>query len=224
MHARGRAALPRTGGQRRAGTAFPPHGAVHARGAGHEVGRRPAGNAGTDRRARLLPGGGKGRPLSPRRVGHLEAAIERGAVAAPAKEAPKPAKAPAPAKERRPKAAPPPKSAAEAPPQYLQAVEALSKANPSMRAALEGMKFAGYDGGVVTAEFARKQLMFYEDARAQARTDGGRLHGGLWRAHEAGDAPGGRGPRRRAPPPPKPAASSRQSYDVFGRENIDLTD
>ena len=32
------------------------------------------------------------------RVGHLEAAIERGAVAAPAKEAPKPAKAPAPAK------------------------------------------------------------------------------------------------------------------------------
>ena len=44
------------------------------------------------------------------RVGHLEAAIERGAVAAPAKEAPKPAKAPAPAKERAPKAAPPPRA------------------------------------------------------------------------------------------------------------------
>ena len=157
------------------------------------------------------------------RVGHLEAAIERGAVAAPAKEAPKPAKAPAPAKERAPKAAPPPKSAAEAPPQYLQAVEALSKANPSMRAALEGMKFAGYDGDVVTAEFARKQLMFMKmlerkrEPMEAAFTEAFGAPTKLVMRLEGDAAPQG-----------ATAAQARrvieQSYDVFGRENIDLTD
>ena len=143
---------------------------------------------------------------------------------APAKEAPKPAKAPAPAKERAPKAAPPPKSVAEAPPQYLQAVEALSKANPSMRAALEGMKFAGYDGGVVTAEFARKQLMFMKMLERKREP----MEAAFTEAFGAPTKLVMRleGRRRAAgrPPPRRPAASSEQSYDVFGRENIDLTD
>ena len=157
------------------------------------------------------------------RVGHLEAVIERGAVAAPAREAPKAAKAPAPARERAPKAAPPPKSAAEAPPQYLQAVEALSKDNPSMRAALGGMKFAGYENGVVTAEFARPQMMFMKmlerkrEAMEAAFT-------------EAFAAPTKLVMRLEGEAAPQGAAATQarrvieQSYDVFGRENIDLTD
>ena len=143
------------------------------------------------------------------RVGHLEAAIERGVSAAPAREAPK--------------AAPPPKSAAETPPQYLQAVEALSRANPSMRAALGGMKFAGYENGVVTAEFARPQMMFMKmlerkrEAMEAAFT-------------EAFSAPTKLVMRLEGEAAPQGAAATQarrvieQSYDVFGRENIDLTD
>ena len=158
------------------------------------------------------------------RVGRLEAAIERGAaIAAPAREAPKAARAPAPAKERAPKAAPPPKSAAEAPPQYLQAVDALARANPSMRAALEGMKFAGYENGAVTAEFARKQLMFMkmlERKREMMEAAFAEAFGAPTKLvmRLEGDAA----------PAAAPAAQARrvieQSYDVFGRENIDLTD
>lgn len=156
------------------------------------------------------------------RVGHLEAAIERGAVAAPAREAPKAAKAPAPARERAPKAAPPPKSAAEAPPQYLQAVEALSKDNPSMRAALGGMKFAGYENSVVTAEFARPQLMFMKilerkrEAMEAALTEAFAAPTKLVMRLEGEAAPQGAATQARR--------VIEQSYDVFGRENIDLTD
>ena len=157
------------------------------------------------------------------RVGHLEAAIERGAVAAPARETPKPAKAPAPARERAPKPAPPPKSAAETPPQYLQAVEALSRANPSMRAALGGMKFAGYENGVVTAEFARPQLMFMKILERKREAMEAALT-------EAFSAPTKLVMRLEGEAAPQGAAATQarrvieQSYDVFGRENIDLTD
>ena len=120
-------------------------------------------------------------------------------------------------------AAPPPKSAAETPPQYLQAVEALSKANPSMRAALEGMRFVSYQDGVATAEFARKQMMFMKmlerkrDLMDAAFT-------------EAFGAPTKLVMRLEGDAAPASGAASQarrvieQSYDVFGRENIDLTD
>ena len=158
------------------------------------------------------------------RVGHLEAAIARGVPVAPDRETPKPAaKAPAPAKERAPKAAPPPLRPAEVPPQYLQAVEALSKANPSMRAALGGMKFAGYENGVVTAEFARPQMMFMKMLE--------RKRGAMEAAFtEAFAAPTKLVMRLEGEAAPQGAAATQarrvieQSYDVFGRENIDLTD
>ena len=157
------------------------------------------------------------------RVGRLEALAERGVAAAPPPEQPKP-KAPAPEKARAPKAektAPAP--AGEVPPQYLQAVEALSKGNPSLRAALGGMNFVRFAEGALTVEFPRKQMMFMkmlerkrelmEAAFAEAFGAPVKL---LMRLE--GDAA----------PAAQTATQARrvieQSYDVFGRENIDLTD
>ncbi len=159
------------------------------------------------------------------RVGRLEAMAERGNLAAPSpqKSAPK-AERPAAEKPRPPRAetaAPAP--AGETPPPYLQAVEALSRDNPSMRAALAGMRFAGCADGVVTAEFPRKQLMFMRmlerkrDLMEAAFTQAFGAPTKLVMRLE-GDAS----------PAPQTAAQARrvieQSYDVFGRENIDLTD
>ena len=105
---------------------------------------------------------------------------------------------------------------------YLKAVEALSRENPSMRAALGGMRFAGFEDGVVTVRFARAQLMFMkmlerkqallDEAFSQAFSQSVRVNLCL----------------EGAAAPAQSAAQARrvieQSYDVFGRENIDLTD
>ena len=92
-----------------------------------------------------------------------------------------------------------------------------------MRAALGGMKFAGYENGVVTAEFARPQLMFMKILERKREAMEAALT-------EAFAAPTKLVMRLEGEAAPQGAAATQarrvieQSYDVFGRENIDLTD
>ena len=93
-----------------------------------------------------------------------------------------------------------------------------------MRAALEGMKFAGYDGGVVTAEFARKQLMFMKmlerkrEPMEAAFTEAFGAPTKLVMRLEGDAAPQGATPRRPA------ASSSRATTSLAGRTSTSRID
>ena len=156
------------------------------------------------------------------RLAKMEKLLENGVPAAPART---PA---APAAQEKPKeSAPKPKTAPagpkSAPPQpYLDAVEKLGQTIPSIRGALPSMTFVSYGDGTVTVEFSKKTMMhlrllerkktemeaalsdaFGEPIALQMRLEG----------------------ERSAPAATTTAAAKRvieQSYDIFGRENIDL--
>ena len=169
------------------------------------------------------------------RVERLEALSRR---AAPALEAPPeapfeapPAEAPRPDPEERPagpaagrqRAARAQATAQQPPEAYLRAVEALSAENPSLRAALSGMQFAGMEGDALTARFPRKQMMFLKLLERRQEALDAAFSKAFGRAVRVclcleGDV---------APQGEAASAARRvieQSYDVFGRENIDLTD
>jgi DNA polymerase-3 subunit gamma/tau len=161
------------------------------------------------------------------RLARVERALGSGAMPTPAK-APAP---PAPAKPEAPqKAAPKPAARpAAVPDAYLKALETIASENPSLRKALEGMRFAGFSDGALVAEFPKPQLMFmkmlerrqpalekaFEDAFGQPVKLFLRLEGEQGPAAAAFGATGASGAARKA---------IEMSYDVFGRENIDLTD
>ena len=141
------------------------------------------------------------------RVGHLEAAIERGAVAAPGEGS-----APNLPRPPRPRRSAPPRPAPAAKERRRSAAAVFAGSGGAFQGqSLDARGAGGHEssrammGGVGDGGIRAQAADVYEDARAQARADGSRLHGGLWRAHEAGDAPGGRGRaagrHRRAGPP-----------------------
>ena len=122
------------------------------------------------------------------------------------------------------KPAPKPKASAPAatPPQeYLDAIEKVGAENPSFRSMLPKMRFAGVEDGVVTVEFGRDGIMvrrvleskasLIEAALSEAFGQSMRL-----RTRDAGAVS------------PQTSATARsvieQSYDVFGRDKIELTD
>ena len=156
------------------------------------------------------------------RLERVEKMIESGAVARPApalEAAPaKPEKTPKPA-ARKPAPAP-----AEAPPQaWLDAMEKLKAENPSIRAPLDSMRFLHFDGSAVIVEFSRKQMMHMRVLeRKQAMLDGALT--------EAFGAPvrlnmlleGSAEAEKKLSSAAKDVIN--QSYDVFGRDKIELVD
>ncbi|NLF29074.1 MAG: DNA polymerase III subunit gamma/tau, partial [Clostridiales bacterium] len=161
------------------------------------------------------------------RIARVEKALASGA-------APAPAKAPAPPAPAKPEpaqraAARPAAKPAAVPEAFLKALAALAGENPSLRKALEGMRFVGFADGALVAEFPKPQLMFmkmlerrqpeleraFEGAFGQPVKLTMRLEGEAAPAATAFGAIGATGAARRA---------IEQGYDVFGRENIDLTD
>ena len=158
------------------------------------------------------------------RLARMEERLERGGVtiAAPA---PDQAPAPAPKQQERPKAAPEPAgaaaSAAQPPQAYLDAMEKVGAENPSIRSMLPKMRFVGVEDGVVSVEFGRDGIMVRKvlEAKAQlieaalTQTFGAPMR---LRTLSAGEAAA------------KPSAAARsvieQSYEVFGRDKIQLTD
>ena len=157
------------------------------------------------------------------RIARMEKKIESGVItAAPAsKSAPQQDAAPAQAEK---KAAPARKVSAPAatPPQeYLDAMEKLGTENPSIRSMLPKMIFAGIEDGVVTVEFGRDGIMVRKVLESKlsiieaalSQTFGQQMR---IRTRSVGEAPA------------KTSSAAKnvieQSYDIFGRENIELTD
>ena len=154
------------------------------------------------------------------RLSRMEKMLENGVPTTAAR----PKKAPEKPAAAAPKATPvqaAPSPAAEPPQPYLDALEAVATSTPSIRATLPSMRFTGFDGNTVTVEFTKKQLMHMKmlerkkelfdaalsDAFGQPVSISMRLEGD------------------RAAAPSTAAVAKRiieQSYDIFGRENIDI--
>ena len=107
------------------------------------------------------------------------------------------------------------------PQEYLAALEKVGEETPSIRAALPSMRFVGFDGSTVTVEFSKKQMMHmkmlerkktifdgaFSDAFGQPVSIRFTLEG------EKASAPKTTNVAKRV---------IEESYDVFGREMIDL--
>lgn len=160
------------------------------------------------------------------RVARVERQLEGGAPgaqvrnppAAPAASAPQPGEGAA-----APEAAPQkPSAPADQPPQaYLDAIAQLSQENPSIRSMLPKMRFAGIEDGVVCVAFGRDGIMVRKVLESKAALIEAALTKAFGapmrlRTLGAGEAPA------------RPTAAARevieQSYEVFGRDKIQLTD
>jgi len=161
------------------------------------------------------------------RIDRVEKAIENGVAAA------RPAESAAP-KAEKPAAAAKPEAPAkkivssgpeiEPPAEYLKALELFGADNPSMRATLPSMRFAGLAEGRVDVEFPKKNMMHMKMLeRKQAALDqafsdafGRPMHAAMRLEGDKGSAPASASAEARR--------RIEQSYDVFGRENIEITD
>lgn len=154
------------------------------------------------------------------RIDKLEKMIANGNVAAksPSLKAEKPRPTPAAAPMEKP-------VPSEKPPrEYLDAIEKLSLENPSIRSPLASMRFLRFDGQRVIVNFNKKQLMhmrmlerkkpMLEAALSEAFGAPVGIH---MTTENDGDA--------QAKTVSQTAREViNQSYDVFGRENIDIVD
>jgi len=156
------------------------------------------------------------------RMSRMEAALANGVTVA----APAPAKA-APAPEAAPVAKPKPEPVkpgprAQPPRQYLDAIERVSSENPSIRATLPSMVFTSFDGQTVTVEFSRKQMMHMKMLERKKALFDAALSDAFGQPVALkmvieGD--------KSAKPQPTSSVARRvieESYDVFGRDKIDL--
>ena len=157
------------------------------------------------------------------RLHRVEKLIEKGVPAAPAKAAPKasadrPAPRPEPAKPAAPAAS------AETPPEaYLDALKRLGEENPSIRSPIQSMRFMRFDGERVFVEFPKKQMMHMKILeRKKAMIDEaltaafGQPVGIAMSLEGAGIV------EKKLSDVAKDVIN--QSYDVFGRENIEIVD
>ncbi len=116
----------------------------------------------------------------------------------------------------------PARSFAQPPQEYLNAIESIGAETPSIRATLSSMQFVAYDSGVLAVEFSRKNMMhmkMLERKKAMLEAAFSDAFGTpvSLRMQLEGD---------RAQPAPVGSAAKRvieESYDVFGRDKIDLT-
>jgi len=156
------------------------------------------------------------------RIARMEKMLEGGVV--PAKQAAAPAAPAANAAPAKPAAAPavkPSAPAAKPPQEYLDAVERVGNENPSIRRMLDKMIFAGIENGLVKVEFAGDGLMVRRLLEAkislfeQAFSDAFGMPMGV-----------SMGIQGKAPAKTSAQAKNviEQSYDIFGRDKIELTD
>ena len=157
------------------------------------------------------------------RLSRVEKLIENGVPAAPA---PAPAKAaprrdaPAPEKAA---AKPAPRPAVTPPQEYLDAMKRLGEENPSIRSPLLSMRFTAFDGQQVTVEFAKNRMMHMKVLeRKKAMLDEALTAAFGAPVSIAMVLEGSGTPEKKLPDVARDVIN--QSYDVFGRENIELTD
>jgi DNA polymerase-3 subunit gamma/tau len=163
------------------------------------------------------------------RVAKIESALKNGVAVQPVQaqrqsEVPTPAPRPEATQKaaEKPKAAP--ADAVLPPKEYLDAVAAVAGENPSVKAAMSEMTFIGVTDGVAYVEFPKKNLMYMKvlerkndlfDA-ALTQTFGAPMK--ISMALE-----GAARPALKATPAPAKGVIE-LSYDIFGRENIELTE
>ena len=158
------------------------------------------------------------------RLDRMEKRMASGLVAAPA-----PKTAPAPSEEKKPDAPKKPSPAAKVsapaavpPPEYLAGIEKFAAENGSVKRMLEKMQFAGIEDGVVTVAFGKDGIMVRRVLEAKQKLIEAALSesfGAPMRLRMVNEG-------QAAQAKPSAAAKSviEQSYDVFGRDKIDLTD
>lgn len=155
------------------------------------------------------------------RLSRMEKMLERG-VPAPAVK-PAAQQSAAPATQQKPKPQPVPAGPRATPPkEYLDALEKIGEALPSIRSTLPSMLFVSYENDVVTAEFSKKTMMHMrllerkKEQLEQILSDAFGRPTALSMVVQGDSA---------APKSASNATAKKvieQSYDIFGRENIDL--
>jgi len=160
------------------------------------------------------------------RIAKVENAVKNGvAIAAPAPQSASPAPAAAP--ESAPAAAPAAQSAAAAPktdvPQeYLSAIAAVKEANPSIAGPIDAMIFTGINDNMVHVEFPKKNLMFLKMLERKAALFNEALTAKFGRPMTIVMKVEGTASAAKTSSPAKKVIE--QSYDIFGRENIEIKD
>ena len=156
------------------------------------------------------------------RLARVEKLIQNG-VPMQAASRPAPQERPAP-KPRTEKRAPAPTPAEEPPQAYLDAILKLQTDNPSMRAPLDSMRFLRFDGERVFVEFSVKQMMHLrllerkKEVIEAALSEAFASPVGIVMAAEGSVA----APEKKVSDVAREIIN--QSYDVFGRENIEIVD
>ena len=155
------------------------------------------------------------------RLARMEKLLEGGAVPS---AKPAPAKSPEPAKPKAAPAKPAASGAAPAvPPQpYLDALEKVGAEVASIRPTLPSMQFMSFDGNVVVVQFSKKQMMHMKMLERKKDVLEGALSDAFGqpvalRMQLEGEVS--------AKAPALSTVAKRtieQSYDIFGRENINL--
>lgn len=154
------------------------------------------------------------------RVSRVEKLIEKGVPAAQARS-PQKREAPAPEKPQKAAPKPAPRPAADPPREYLDAIKQLSDDNPSIRSPLGSMVFIGFDGQQVTVEFAKKQMMHMKVLeRKKAMIEEALTAAFGSPVSIAMVLEGSALPEKKLSDVARDVIN--QSYDVFGRENIEI--
>ena len=157
------------------------------------------------------------------RVSRVEKLIEKGVPAAPSpSRAPQKPAAPAPS-AKKPAEKPAPVPAAEPPKPYLDAVKQLSDENPSIRSPLASMRFVAFDGSQVTVEFAKKQMMHMKVLERRKAMFDEALTAAFGAPVSIAMVLEGSGAAEKSMSDVARDVIN-QSYDIFGREKIDLVD
>ena len=156
------------------------------------------------------------------RVSRVEKLIERGVPAAPSRPAAK-REAPAPAQEKSAPKAKPSAPAAEPPQPYLDAIRQLSDENPSIRTPLGSMRFLKFDGSVVTVEFAKSRMMHMKVLERKKPLFEEALAAAFGQPVSIAMVLEGNGSSEKGVADVARDVIN-QSYDVFGRDKIDLVD
>ena len=160
------------------------------------------------------------------RLAKVESAVKNGVVVASAPSAATPAAAEAPAEkpaEATPAPAAAPESKTDVPQQYLDAIAAVKEANPSIAAPIGAMTYVGINGNVVQVEFSKKNLMFMKVLERKLGIFNAALTEKFGQNMTiAMRMEGVNSANAKASSPAKKVIE--QSYDIFGRENIKITD
>ena len=156
------------------------------------------------------------------RLQRVEKLIESGAAARPAKAPAAPAGASKPAEKPAAKAAPAFTPGDEPPEEWRAALARLTEENPSIRKPLDAMRFIRFDGGRAFVEFSRKDLMHLKVLERKKQLIDAALS-------DAFGAPvsvvlGAEGSAAAKPVSDTAREVINQSYDVFGRDKIEITD